>query len=81
MERAERPLEYSCGMTITVAFTFECSCVQDVCGAADPAEQLADVGGPGRLRLLQTTLAHHHGARRSQIYPLLTHSPVSRKNF
>lgn len=44
---------------------------QDVCGAADSREQPVDAGGAGRLRLLQTVPAHHHGAQGGQIYPLI----------
>ncbi len=44
---------------------------QDVCGATDTREQPVDVGGAGRLRLLQTVPTHHHGAQGSQVYPLV----------
>lgn len=47
-----------------------CLVFQDVCGAADSRQQPVDVGGAGRLRLLQTVLAHHNGAQGGQIYPL-----------
>lgn len=51
---------------IFVLFVF-----QDVCCAADSRQQPVDAGGAGRLRLLQTILAHHHGAQGGQIYPLI----------
>lgn len=44
---------------------------QDVCDAADSRQQPVDVGGAGRLRLLQTILADHNGAQGGQIYPLI----------
>lgn len=51
-------------------FVYACVCAcQDVRGATDTREQPVDVGGAGRLRLLQTVPPNHHGAQGSQIYP------------